>query len=268
MLIEDAAHAHTSRMEGVGWAGSIGDIAAFSFFATKVMTMGEGGVITTQSETLLKACREIKMFGADLSRGGASRLTCGRPDGTNGRVPELSALLGLLECARVPGRVARRQELVAAYREGLAGCPAFSVLEQPGGQCSYYKCIVKLHGIDRDFLRNYAKARSVSFTGEVYFLGVHQMPAYEGSKPTLLPVTDASCADHACPPLYPELTAADVQRVCAVMREAAAAAKAITAAHPAVRDGSGREGPGNHVLTTACAAGSEPRDSKRARTGA
>eukprot|EP00404_Azadinium_spinosum_P042235 CAMPEP_0180829622 /NCGR_PEP_ID=MMETSP1038_2-20121128/75360_1 /TAXON_ID=632150 /ORGANISM="Azadinium spinosum, Strain 3D9" /LENGTH=160 /DNA_ID=CAMNT_0022872679 /DNA_START=11 /DNA_END=490 /DNA_ORIENTATION=- len=64
-LVEDAAHAHTSYLEGIGWAGTIGDIGAFSFFPTKVMTMGEGGMITTRSEALHKACQDIKMFGAD-----------------------------------------------------------------------------------------------------------------------------------------------------------------------------------------------------------
>jgi len=233
-LVEDAAHAHTSYLDGVGWAGTIGDIAAFSFFPTKVMTMGEGGVITTQSEGLYEACRQIKAFGSDLS-GGASRFTCVRPDGTNGRVPELSALLGFLECRRVQQRVAQRQALVAAYVRGLEGCSAYHVLQQPGGSCSYYKCIVRLHGIDRDALRAFAKERGISFTGEVYHCGVHRMSAFTGATVTNgdaptgglsegqleLPGTDEACATHACPPLYPELTEADVLRVCAVMREAA-----------------------------------------------
>merc|ERR1719203_1164349 len=189
-LVEDAAHAHTSYLDDVGWAGTIGDVAAFSFFPTKVMTSGEGGMITTCSETLNQACREIKAFGADLS-GGSSRLTCVRPDGTNGRVPEMSALLGLLECNRVRQRVARRQALVAEYARGLAGCSAYRVLQQFGGSCSCYKCIVKLHGIDREFLRRFAKARGIAFTGEVYHLGVHQMPAFAVEGP-MLPATDVA----------------------------------------------------------------------------
>uniref|UniRef100_A0A7S4W847 Enoyl reductase (ER) domain-containing protein n=1 Tax=Alexandrium monilatum TaxID=311494 RepID=A0A7S4W847_9DINO len=231
-LVEDAAHAHLSHLDDVGWAGTIGDIAAFSFFPTKVMTSGEGGMITTRSEALMKACREIKIFGADLN-GGSSRFTCARPDGTNGRVPELSAALGLMECGRVERRVARRTMLVEEYARGLEGCPAYRLLRQPGGTCSYYKCIVKLNGIDREFLRSYAKARGVSFTGEVYHLGVHRMPGYApegGAEPGALPVTDDACANHACPPLYPELTVEDVRRVCEVMREAAAAAGAATPA--------------------------------------
>merc|ERR1719215_141462 len=115
------------------------------------MTMGEGGVITTKSESLYEACRQIKAFGMDLS-GPSSRLTCARPDGTNGRVPELSALLGWLDCGRVRQRVARRQALVADYVRGLSGCTGYRVLLQSGGSCSYYKCVVKLEGIDRDFL--------------------------------------------------------------------------------------------------------------------
>jgi dTDP-4-amino-4,6-dideoxygalactose transaminase len=234
-LVEDAAHAHTSHLEGVGWAGSIGDIAAFSFFPTKVMTMGEGGMITTHSEALHKACKDIKAFGADPTKG-SSRLTCIRADGTNGRVPEMSALLGLLECGRVRDRVAKRQALVAEYASGLAGCEAFHILLQPGGSCSYYKCIVHLRGVDKEFLRDFAKERGVSFTGEVYHLGVHQMPAFAEEHPGQLPTTEAACAAHVCPPLYPELSAEEVRRVCAVMREAVGVWKQRAAA------GAGRSG--------------------------
>jgi len=226
-LVEDAAHAHTSHLEGIGWAGSIGDIAAFSFFPTKVMTSGEGGMITTKSDALNRACKEIKYFGADPSKG-ASRLVCMRPDGTNGRVPETSALLGLLECGRVKQRVARRQELVAEYVRGLEGCGAYRVLQQSGGSCSYYKCVVKLNGISRDSLCTYAKACGISFTGEVYHMGVHRMPAFMAEQQSLFPITDMVCANHACPPLYPELSNADVQHICRVMREAVEASTLST----------------------------------------
>jgi len=238
-LVEDAAHAHTSHLDGVGWAGSIGDAAAFSFFPTKVMTMGEGGMITTRSRALHTACQEIKMFGTSLS-GSSSRLVCQRPDGVNGRVPELSALLGLLDCRRAGRRVARRQELVAEYARGLAGCAAYRVLQQPGGSCSYYKCIVKLSNIDREFLRDFAKARGISFTGEVYHQGVHQMPAFEQAHPAPLRATDAACANHACPPLYPELSVEDIQRICSVMRQAAKAYAASPAKPPAAQGASAR----------------------------
>eukprot|EP00927_Polykrikos_kofoidii_P032102 TRINITY_DN27440_c0_g1_i1.p1 TRINITY_DN27440_c0_g1~~TRINITY_DN27440_c0_g1_i1.p1 ORF type:complete len:1187 (-),score=182.11 TRINITY_DN27440_c0_g1_i1:220-3780(-) len=221
-LVEDAAHAHTSHLDGVGWAGTIGDIAAFSMFPTKVMTSGEGGMITTTSEELHRACREIKMFGAQLG-GGSSRFTCGRADGTNGRVSELTGLLGLLDCSRVQQRVSRRQELVEEYCSGLAKCNAYQVLKQASGSCSYYKCIVRLHGdVRREYLREFAKARGVSFTGEVYHLGVHKMPPFEIDHSVALPVTDEVCAGHVCPPLYPEMSLDDVRYVCQVMLEAAA----------------------------------------------
>merc|ERR1712048_1384925 len=156
-LVEDAAHAHTSYLDGVGWAGTIGDIAAFSFFPTKVMSCGEGGMITTNSKVLHSACEEIKQFGREMG-GSGSRFVCARPDGTNGRVPELTGLLGFLDCGRVKSRVARRQELMTEYAKALAGSPHYRVVQQPGGNCSYYKCILQLRGLlrqrGRDFLRN------------------------------------------------------------------------------------------------------------------
>ncbi|CAE7299270.1 btrR [Symbiodinium microadriaticum] len=63
-LVEDAAHAHTA-VSDTEHAGTIGDVAAFSFFPTKVMTAGEAGMVTTKNEALFKRMQSIKEFGKD-----------------------------------------------------------------------------------------------------------------------------------------------------------------------------------------------------------
>ena len=69
---------------------------------------------------------------------------------------------------------------------------------------------------NREKLKEYAKKNGISFTGEVYFKGVHQMTPYK-EKEYNLPITEEFCENHVCPPLYPELTATNVLYVCKVM---------------------------------------------------
>lgn len=218
-LIEDAAHAHLSQFQGE-YAGSLGDAAAFSFFPTKVMTAGEAGMITTSSTDLHEAMLSIKEFGRQVQGAKPSRIVQMRADGVNGRISEMTGLLGLLECRRVQKRVEKRTVLVSAYARNL-NPTYFRVVQQAEGKCAYYKCIVVLQNKargKREGLREYAALKGVMFTGEVYFCGVHEMPAHAGQT-RHLPVTEDLCANHVCPPLYPELTLEGVTHVCDMMNE-------------------------------------------------
>eukprot|EP00439_Symbiodinium_sp_Y106_P078598 s472_g17.t1 len=216
-LVEDAAHAHTA-VSDAEHAGTIGDVAAFSFFPTKVMTAGEAGMVTTKNEALFKRMQSIKEFGKDIE-GPKSRLVQVRKDATNGRISEFTGLLGFLECGRVTARVARRNALLRRFAQRL-DVRCYRVLLQPTGASAAYKCVVfllgKVHG-RREELRSFAQERGVSFTGEVYFRPVHRMPAYESGEAVHLPITEDLCENHVCPPLYPELSDEDVDYVCDVM---------------------------------------------------
>lgn len=213
-LVEDAAHAHLSCV-GENFAGTLGDVGAFSFFPTKVMTAGEAGMITTKSKALYDAMLSIREFGKRIQ--GGSRLIQELPQGgVNGKITEMTALLGLIECRRVGPRISRRAQLVDLYAQ-LLNPKFYRVIRQVGGTCSYYKCIVfvLVDGV-RDGLRDHAQEQGVSFTGEVYFKGVHEMPSYKNHNASL-PMTEYVCANHVCPPLYPEMSEDDVERVCDVM---------------------------------------------------
>ncbi|CAK9064788.1 unnamed protein product [Durusdinium trenchii] len=218
-LVEDAAHAHLAY--GSEHAGAIGEVAAFSFFPTKVMTAGEAGMITTSNEALFKKMQSIKEFGKDIE-GPRSRLVQVLANATNGRISEFTGLLGLLECGRVKERIQRRNALLERFVQKLKKTH-YRVITQPEGQSSAYKCVVVLEGHlrqRREELRTYALERGVTFTAEVYFRPVHRMPAHaEDGLPVHLPVTDEMCENHVCPPLYPELTFDDVDYTCSVMND-------------------------------------------------
>ena len=212
-LIEDAAHAHCSSFDGL-FAGTIGDIGCFSFFPTKVMTTGEGGMITTNSDIHADRIRSLKNFGRDLNDGGI----CVRSGGQNSKISEFTGLLGSLECDRVMSRIKKRNDLLQRYIDNLKDT-SYRILTQKSGMCSYYKCIL-VSDIDRIKLRAFCKRKGISMTGEVYSKPVHHQPLYSFVKIDDLPVTDKIAKTHVCPPLYPELEFEHIDYICKVLIEA------------------------------------------------
>ncbi len=215
-LIEDAAHAQTSARDGE-YAGSIGAIGCFSFFPTKVMTTGEGGMVTTADDNLLARIKSLKDFGRPPHDGNL----CVLEQGSNYKVSEFMGLFGVLECKRVKERVKRRNALLKRYIRNLKSSGYEPVL-QTEGNCSYYKCILRTPPhLKRDWLKAYCKERSITLTGEVYRIPLHRQPLYQDafSKKTF-PVTDAFADHHICPPLYPELSDAEVDYVCDTLLQA------------------------------------------------
>lgn len=213
-LIEDAAHAHCSEFDGLR-AGTIGEIGCFSFFPTKVMTSGEGGMITTNSKKVYEYLQSIKNFGRDNND--ANFII--NPDGNNFKMTELTGLLGSMECDRVLKRIARRNKLTKIYVSRLKGSGYVPVLQERG-LSSQYKMILKTK-IDREWLREYCKKKNITLTGEVYKIPVHKQPLYKSMfRDVKLPVTDRVAKHHICPPLYPELTEKEIHYICDVLLKA------------------------------------------------
>jgi dTDP-4-amino-4,6-dideoxygalactose transaminase len=208
-LIEDAAHAHGSRSNEYV-AGCIGDIACFSFFPTKVMTTGEGGMIATNNDRLFELCKSLKNFG----RSNQDVAICVNDFGNNFKVSEFTSLMGLLELDRVKERINRRKTLAKIYADELTGM--YNVCYD--AQSSFYKVIVKTHK-DLDY-HTYCKNKGVRLTGEVYKTPIHEQPLYYNQfDPKDFPITNSFSKSHICPPLYPELTDDQVKYTCEVLKE-------------------------------------------------
>jgi perosamine synthetase len=212
-LIEDAAHAQGSQTLNFT-AGTIGDIACFSFFPTKVMTTGEGGMVTTNNKKYFEKIKSLKNFGRDNQNAGIII----NSQGNNFKVHEFTGLMGSLECDRVLARVAKRTSLLDRYMQNLEGT-SFKVINQKEGRCSYYKCIL-LFPYNTDDLKQYCKDHSISLTGEVYRIPVHKQPLYADSfDATQLKNTNYIANKHICPPLYPELSLKEVDYICEVLKK-------------------------------------------------
>ncbi|MFF0223191.1 DegT/DnrJ/EryC1/StrS family aminotransferase [Streptomyces sp. NPDC004629] len=199
-LVEDCAHAHGSERDG-RHAGTFGVAGAFSFFATKVMTTGEGGMVITGDPRLAEEIRLLRNLGKPEAW--VSRHT--RP-GWNARLPEFAAVLGRAQLARLPRALAARREVVAGYADALRGLPVgdFLVADHP---CSGYKAMLLLpSGTDRDALKAALRVRGVQAAGEVYATPLHHQPwLTERHRDLSLPGTERGCAGQLCLPIYPGL---------------------------------------------------------------
>ncbi|ATL25038.1 DegT/DnrJ/EryC1/StrS family aminotransferase [Streptomyces formicae] len=199
-FVEDCAHAHGSERDG-RHAGTFGVAGAFSFFATKVMTTGEGGMVITADPQLAEEIRLLRNLGKPEAW--VSRHT--RP-GWNARLPELAAILGRAQLARLPDVLTARRAVAADYADALRDLPVGDFL-LPEHPYSGYKAMLLLPpGTDRDALKAALRECSVQAAGEVYATPLHHQPVLaERHQGVRLPGTERACAGQLCLPIYPGL---------------------------------------------------------------
>jgi perosamine synthetase len=215
ILIEDAAHAHGASFRGQP-AGSLGHAAAFSFFPTKVVTSGEGGIITTDDDELARKARLLRSFGREDSLSNVSTY-----EGNNWRMSELNALVGLVHLRHLEENRAARARVADLYTSLLSDLPwARPVRPSQGVVSSHYKYTV-LTELPREQLKEFLLTRGVACPGEVYRLPCHLQPVYRGAYlGSECPKAEFLCSNHLCLPLYPDLSREEVEYVAECLREA------------------------------------------------
>jgi perosamine synthetase len=208
-LVEDAAHAHGSTFDG-RFAGSFGVAAAFSFYPTKVVTSGEGGMVLTSSEELAQEARIYR----DQGKGAFTANRHVRL-GSAWRMSELHAATGLVHLRRMDEYIARRRDVAARYDKALAGLDGLQPLaEPPGCRGNVYKYIVLLPpGLDRAWFKSELAQRYVSVSGEVYDLPLHRQPVLADYAGPPLPVAEELAARHICLPVHSDMTDDEVDEV-------------------------------------------------------
>lgn len=218
-LIEDAAHAHGATFDG-RFAGSFGTAAAFSFYPTKVVTSGEGGMILTGRPDLADEARIYRDQGK-----GAFTTNHHVRLGAAWRMSELHAVTGLVHLRRMRESIARRREVAARYTEALAELPGFEPLpEPPGCRGNVYKYIVLLPvGMDRGGFKRDLAERQVRLSGEVYDVPLHHQPVLAEYATASLPVAEEMCARHVCLPVHSDMRDDEIDAVLAAVSESAAA---------------------------------------------
>ena len=213
-LVEDAAHAHGASYQGKS-AGSFGVAAGFSFFPTKVVTSGEGGMLLTPSLDLSEQARIYRDQGkASVS---ANRHVL---HGYAWRMSEQAAVTGLVHLRRMAQFIEHRRSVAARYDEALAGLPGLDPLGEPAGcRTNFYKYIAILPpGTDRaNFRQRLAEDHAVRLAGEVYDLPLHRQPVFAEFGGPPLPVAEDLCGRHICLPVHSDMTADEVSQVVAAV---------------------------------------------------
>jgi len=209
LLIEDCAQAHGAAYGGRS-VGSIGDVGTFSFYATKNLTTGEGGMVVTNEQAIADRCRKLINHG---------RLGQYEHDllGYNYRMTNIAAALGLGQLEKLQANNARRQLIAGSYTKAFAGSSAFIVPSVPEGRTHVYHQYT-LRTDSRDRLKQYLAEQEIgSFI--VYPLPNCQQPLYRG-KCNCRPDEPGNCF-HATKasrevlsiPVHPQLTDAEVDYI-------------------------------------------------------
>jgi dTDP-4-amino-4,6-dideoxygalactose transaminase len=216
-MVEDAAHAHGASHGGRA-AGAFGVAAAFSFYPTKVITSGEGGMIVTDDDRI----HEEALVYRDQGKAGFYANVHTRL-GYNWRMSELHAILGLTQLRRLPQFIEARRSIAHLYDQALAADPVLSpVLEVPGARGNYYKYVVLTPpSVDRTALKKRLREEyGVPLSGEVYELPCHKQPIFASLPAGSFPGAEQTCATHICLPMSPHMSLDEAEYVVASLRRA------------------------------------------------
>jgi dTDP-4-amino-4,6-dideoxygalactose transaminase len=215
-LVEDAAHAHGSALGGQS-AGTFGIAGAFSFYPTKVVAGGEGGIIVTDDDGIVEAARGYR------DQGKASFLTNFHTRlGANWRMSEPHAAIAQSQLTRLDEFIAARQALAKRYDAAVEDLGLRPVPIPAEAHCNYYKYVAFLPaGVDRGVLKHAMRERfDIGLPGEVYDTPLHQQPVFEAFADRALPGAEFIGARHICLPLYPSLSESDADYVVASLATA------------------------------------------------
>jgi len=226
-LVEDAACAIGSTFAGrpVG-AGS--ELAVFSFHPRKVITTGEGGMVTTTRPEWAARLRRLREHGMSVSAAERDQrrdvvLESYLETGFNYRMTDIQAAVGLVQLGRLDAIVERRRELARAYHERLVGIEGLQVAADPAyGTSNFQSLWVALpedFPVGRNDLLRLLLEHGVSARRGI--MAAHLEPAYADANSLRLPVTERLTATSLILPLFHDLRESEIDHVVGVVRRAA-----------------------------------------------
>ncbi|SOD70311.1 dTDP-4-amino-4,6-dideoxygalactose transaminase [Jatrophihabitans sp. GAS493] len=228
-VIEDAACAAGSRYRG-GPVGQGAEIAAWSFHPRKLITTGEGGMLTTDNAEWAQRARRLREHAMSVSAAERHQSTLPPEEqylevGYNYRMTDLQAAVGLVQLDRLEAIVARRREIVAEYQRAFAGIAGLRVLTDPAwGESNFQSFWVEIlpqFPMDREGLLAHLATNEISARRGI--MASHRQPAYADHPHAALPVTDHLTANTLILPVFHQMTAEEIARVVDAVRQAARA---------------------------------------------
>lgn len=217
-VVEDAAEAHGAEVNG-SKVGSLGTCATFSFFGNKIITTGEGGMITTNDDELAAKLRLFRGQGMDPNRRYWFPVI-----GYNYRMTNIQAAIGLAQMENIATALADRERLAGWYNEALADLKEKMVLPN---EASWAKQVFWMYNIfltdgdehKRDSVMQQLDAMGIE-TRPVFY-PMHVLPPYK--EESTYPVADLWSGRGINLPTHQDLTREDVLRIAASLREVLAA---------------------------------------------
>jgi dTDP-4-amino-4,6-dideoxygalactose transaminase len=227
-LIEDVAHAPSATLHGRK-LGTWGLAGAFSFFSNKVFSVGEGGLLCTDSD---EVAAHVRAHRSHTMTSGTWDRHSGRTDtydvtglGFNYRLDEPRSALLLSRMGRLESEIERRRELTLRYR-GLLGELDGVIVPFDDADVSDSSCYVLPIMLEQDG-RQAETSRLMREQGiqtSIFYPSIHRFTAYRERFPDVsLPITELASRTELTLPFYPEMTDADQDRVVASLKEALAA---------------------------------------------
>ena len=210
LLIEDAAQAHLASMDGKP-VGTWGVAGSFSFYPTKNMTSGEGGMVTTFDSDLARTVRLLRNQGQEIRY--QNEIV-----GLNNRMTDIHAAIGRVQLRKLAGWTAQRQANAEFYNANLFGVKVPQVA--PGAVHVYHQYTIRVVGQDRDRFAAELAKRGVG-SGVYYPIPNHQLPAFNLDLD--LPETALAASQVLSLPIYPSLSRKDRDLVVTAVNEVAQA---------------------------------------------
>jgi perosamine synthetase len=214
-IIEDAAEAHGATYKGKA-IGSIGDVAAFSLYANKLVTTGEGGIVTTNNQKLAARMRLLRNHTFTEDRHFWHPLV-----GFGYRMSNMQAAVGLAQTERFEKLFAAKRANAALYTRLLSDVAGLTLpTEMPHTTHSYWMYGILIHktqfGMDRNSVRRHLADHGIETRS--FFVPIHLQPPYFSARASSFPVAEHLCAQGLYLPSSTTLTKQDIKTICAILR--------------------------------------------------
>lgn len=214
-IIEDAAQAH-----GAAWrdrrAGAMGRAGCFSFYPAKNLgAFGDAGAVVTSDAQLAQRIRCLRDHGRAAGSHERHKIV-----GTNSRLDAIQAAVLTAKLVKLEGWTQARRSIAARYRDAFTDGPVQLVDELPSARGAYHLAVVRAR--DRGIVRQ--RLASLGIETRIHYpLPCHQQVPYRGYASGRLPVAEQAAAEVLSLPIFPQMTDAQVARVCEAVHRACAA---------------------------------------------
>jgi perosamine synthetase len=230
-VLEDAAEAHGATYKG-SKVGGLGHAAAFSFYANKNITTGEGGMITTNDEEFARTSRTLRDHAFSPERHFWHKFR-----GFNYRITNVQAAIGLAQVERLNELVARRRANAALYNLLLADVPGIvrppQAADVENTFWMYSVLVRKAFGMSRDGLRRFLAGAGIET--RTFFIPIHFQPIYYSFfKGQRFPVAESLCKEGLYYPSSASLTDDDIHFVAEITRQAQRLSKRLAPRHAVI----------------------------------